>query len=253
MEHLTSIIICCILLSYWRILTVHQLFKILMLTLSGLGSAQWERNPLSGHIATNKTYMCSSSLLLLFKRATGWICWTICLQWLEQDGVWWDPRYGVYQWGCSPLSHSLIPSGFKNLLIARLEKGFITFVTFSMLILTGHIGMIASRTFCTEMEKLTFFILISLCRTSRTYLLQYLVFEYALVLMYMKLLYVKMFSLILSKYFKMLSFSLISLFQSSYHDRIKEKISLAVLQLSLWLYIYIYGFQSSKRWQILTY
>lgn len=45
----------------------------------------------------------------------------------------------------------------------------------------------------------------------------------------MKLLYVKMFSLILSKYFKMLNSSLISFFQSYYYDRIKELISLAVL------------------------
>lgn len=45
-------------------------------------------------------------------------------------------------------------SGFNNLLIARLEKCFITLETFSMVVLTGHIGMIASnRTFCTEMES----------------------------------------------------------------------------------------------------
>lgn len=45
-------------------------------------------------------------------------------------------------------------SGFNNLLIARLEKCFITLVTLSVLVLTGHIGMVASSmTFCTEMES----------------------------------------------------------------------------------------------------
>lgn len=54
-------------------------------------------------------------------------------------------------------------SGFNNLLIARLEKDFITLVTFSVLVLTGHIDMIASsRTLCYRNGKLTFFILVSL-------------------------------------------------------------------------------------------
>lgn len=49
--------------------------------------------------------------------------------------------------------HTALSSGFNNL-TARLEKGFITLETFSVLVLTGHIGMIASsRTLCTEVKS----------------------------------------------------------------------------------------------------